>query len=248
MLISIAAVAAALAAIAREVIGHAVAARVVGSDWFASSIFGEVNTPARIAGVCGTLANLVLGGMATLLLRLNKRFTSGWYFLWVFGCVSLMNSGRLLYSAISGTGDWSVVISTFTSPWLWRIVLAAAGVFIYSPAVSFAVAAMRDLIVRREIAYQDVWRLALVAYLTASGLLTAAAALNPVNDTLVALAVVGTSFGLNFGLLLVPLFISEPVQSKSTVTRPVPFNWLWLVLGLTAAAALLSGLGRVVRF
>jgi hypothetical protein len=85
MLISIAAVAAALAAIAREVIGHAVAARVVGSDWFASSIFGEVNTPARIAGVCGTLANLVLGGMATLLLRLNKRFTSGWYFLWVFG-------------------------------------------------------------------------------------------------------------------------------------------------------------------
>jgi hypothetical protein len=46
MLISIAAVAPALAAIAREVIGHAVAARVVGSDWFASSIFGEVNTPA----------------------------------------------------------------------------------------------------------------------------------------------------------------------------------------------------------
>ena len=51
LLISIAAIAAALAGIAWEVIGHAVAARVVGSDWFTSSIFGEVNTPTRIAGV-----------------------------------------------------------------------------------------------------------------------------------------------------------------------------------------------------
>jgi hypothetical protein len=179
--------------------------------------------------------------MATLLLRLNKRFTSGWYFLWVFGCVSLMNSGRLLYSAISGTGDWSVVISTFTSPWLWRIVLAAAGVFIYSPAVSFAVAAMRDLIVRREIAYQDVWRLALVAYLTASGLLTAAAALNPVNDTLVALAVVGTSFGLNFGLLLVPLFISEPVQVQIYGYPACAFQLALVGLGINSRSRIVIG-------
>ena len=141
-----------------------------------------------------------------------------------------MNSGRLLYSAISGTGDWSVVISTFTSPWLWRIVLAAAGVFIYSPAVSFAVAAMRDLIVRRKIAYQDVWRLALVAYLTASGLLTAAAALNPVNDTLVALAVVGTSFGLNFGLLLFHYsYLNEfsPNLRLPGLCLSIGFGWSW---------------------
>ncbi len=93
-----------------------------------STIFAQVNTPARLAGACGTLAILFLGGMAALLVRVDKRFTSSWYFLWVFACVSLMNSGRLLYSAISGTGDWSVVIAMFNPPWLWRTLLAAAGV------------------------------------------------------------------------------------------------------------------------
>jgi hypothetical protein len=247
-LISIAAVASALAGFAREVIGQDIATRLAQADWFpTSTVFAPLSTPTRLAGACGTLANLVLGGMAALLVRVDKRLTSGWYFLWVFGCVSLMNSGRLLYSAISGTGDWSVVISTFNPPWLWRMLLAAAGIFIYRPALRFAVTALRDLLVRGEVAYQDLWRFVLAAYLTASVLFTASAALNPVNSGLVVIGVVGASFGLNFGLLLVPAFISQPVESEPTVTRSMPFNWLWLIFAFTAAAAFLAGLGRAIR-
>src|ERR1700693_2379155 len=63
ILISIAA--AALVGFARDVIGHAIAARLGDADWFSTStVFAQLNTPARFAGVCGTLANLVLGGMA----------------------------------------------------------------------------------------------------------------------------------------------------------------------------------------
>jgi len=127
-LISIASAAAALVGFARDVIGHAIAARLGDADWFSTStVFAQLNTPARLAGVCGTLANLVLGGMAALLVRIDKRFTSGWYFLWVFGCVSLMNSGRLLYAAITGTGDWSTIIMNFSSPWFWRILACGCG-------------------------------------------------------------------------------------------------------------------------
>ena len=80
-LISIASAAAALVGFARDVIGHAIAARLGDADWFSTStVFAQLNTPARLAGVCGTLANLVLGGMAALLVRIDKRFTSGWYF------------------------------------------------------------------------------------------------------------------------------------------------------------------------
>ena len=248
-LISIAAVASAVAGIAREVIGHAIAVRLGGADWVSTStVFAQINTPTRLAGACGTLANLVLGGMAALLVGVEKRFTSGWYFLWVFGCVSLMNSGRLLYSAVSGTGDWSVVISTLNPPWLWRILLAAAGIFIYRPALRFAVTALRRLVDNGEVAYQNLWRLVLAAYLTAGVLLTAAAALRPPSSGLVVIGVVGASFGLNLGLLVVPAFISPPVESEPTMTRSMPFSWPWLIFAFTAAFAFLAGLGRAIQF
>ena len=48
-LISIAAVASAFAGIAREVIGHAIADRLIGADWVSNStFFAQVNTPARL--------------------------------------------------------------------------------------------------------------------------------------------------------------------------------------------------------
>ncbi len=248
-LISIAAAAAALMGLARELIGYAIAARLGAADWFSTStVFAQLNTPARLAGVCGTFANLALGGIATLLVRVDKRFTSGWYFLWVFGCISLMSSGRLLYAAITGAGDWSGIISNLGSPWFWRILLAAAGILIYRPALSFAIMALRDLVVRREIAYQDSRRLVLAAYLTSSALLTAETALHPVNGGLVDIAVVSTSFGINLGLLIAPAFISQPIETEPIVTRSLPFDWLWLTFGFAAAIAFLAGLGRAIHF
>jgi hypothetical protein len=248
-LISIAAVASAFAGIARQVIGHAIAVRLAAAPWMSTSpVFAQVNTPARLAGACGTLANLVLGGIAALLVRADKRLTSSWYFLWVFASVSLMNSGRLLYSAISGTGDWSVIVSTLSSPWLWRVLLAAVGVFIYRPALRFAVKTLRVLIENGELAYRDLFRLVLAAYLTASVLLTAGAALDSVNQALVGIGVVGASFGLNLGLLFIPAFISEPVEFGKAATRAMPFSWLWLIFACGAAGAFLAGLGRAIRF
>jgi len=247
-LISIAAAASAFAGIARQAVGQAIAARLADAPWVSTStIFAQVNTPARLAGACGTLAVLFLGGIAALLVRVDKRLTSGWYFLWVFACVSLMNSGRLLYSAISGTGDWSVVIAMFNPPWLWRTLLAAAGVFIYRPALRFAITTLRDLVENAELGYRDLWRLVLAAYLTAGALLTAGAILDPVNHGFLVIGVVGASFGLNSGLLLIPAFIPEPVESKPTPTR-MPFSWLWLIFAFAAAVAFLAGLGRAIHF
>jgi hypothetical protein len=178
-LISIVAVAASLIGLARAILGQAIAASLADADWLrASPVFAQINTPARLAGACGTLATLILGGIAALLVHIDKRFSSGWYFLWIFGCVSLMSSGRLLYSALSGTGDWSALISNFNPPWLWRTLIAATAIFIYRPALRFAISASRDLVVRSEVAHRDLWRLVLPAYLTASILLTAGAALH----------------------------------------------------------------------
>jgi hypothetical protein len=248
-LISIASFAAALVGLARQVLGQAIATRLLAADWFSSSnTLAQMNSPVRLSGACGTLATLVLGGVAALLVRGDKRLTTTWYFLWVFGCVSLMNSGRLLYSAISGTGDWSVVVTSFSSPWLWRVGLAFAGVFIYRPALQFAARGLRGLVESRELAYRDLWRLVLTAYLTASAVLTAGAALDPANTGVVVAGVVAASFGLHLGLLVAPAFISEPVEMEKARSRWIAFHWAWLLLGVAASVAFFAGLGRAIRF
>ena len=247
-LISIAAFASALVGLVRQVLGYAIATRFLAAGWVsASSTFAQVNTPIRLAGAFGTLTTLLLGGVASILIRLDKRLNAGWYFLWVFGCVSFMNSGRLLYSAITNTGEWSVVLASFESPGMWRFLIAIVGLYIYRPALRFAVSSARDLIEARELAYRDLWLLVFTAYFTAGSVLTAGAVLNPVNNGVVVVAVAAASFGLNLGLLIIPAFISEPVESE---IRPgaISFSWLWLILGAAACAAFLGGLGRAIRF
>jgi hypothetical protein len=174
--------------------------------------------------------------------------TTGYYFLWVFGCVRLMNSGRLLFSALFDTGDWSAVISTLHPPWLWRILLAAAGILIYRPAVRSAVRTVRELVERGELAYRDTWRLVLTAYITAGLLLTAAAVVNPANGGLGKLGRAGASFGLNFGMLLAPAFLSSPADPEAAATRSMPLNWFWPVFALVICAAFLLGFGRAITF
>jgi hypothetical protein len=248
-LISVSVVAAAFADVVHEVLGHAIAAGLADIKLISiSSVFVQTGAPNRFVAACGTLANLALGGMAALLLRGSKRFTPGWYFLWVFGCLNLMNSGYLLYSAISGTGDWAIVISRMTPPWLWRIALATAGILIYRPAVRFAVSAFQGLVREDEVAYHDLWRLVLTAYVSAGILLTTAAALNPVSRGLILIGGVGASFGLSFGMVLVPAFIRRPLEPEKTETRSIPFSWSWLIFAFVVAAAFIAGLGRGIQF
>ncbi len=183
-----------------------------------------------------------------MFVRIDKRLTAGWYFLWVFACISLMSSGRLLYSAITGTGDWSVVVNSFESPWVWRIGIAFMGVFIYRPALQFAVSSLRDLVQSRELAYRDLWRLTLNTYFIASAVLTTGAVLDPANTGVVVLAVVAASFGLHLGLLVVPAFISEPVDMSTASSQPIVLNWMWVLIAAAAMTAFFAGLGRAIHF
>jgi hypothetical protein len=247
-LISVAAFASALVGLVRQVLGYAIATRFLAAGWVsASSAFAQGNMPIRLAGAFGTLTTLLLGGVASILIRVDKRLTAGWYFLWVFGCVSFMNSGRFLYSAITNTGEWSVVLASLKSPGIWRFLIALVGLYIYRPALHFAANSARDLIEARELAYRDLWLLVFTAYFTASAVLTAGAVLNPVTTGVVVLAVAAASFGLNLGLLVIPAFISEPVESE---IRPnaISFSWLWLVLAVAACAAFFGGVGRAIHF
>ena len=108
-LVSIAACASALVGMTRQILGQAIATRLMAAAWLTFVINVRADEFAGASG--GRLRNsatVALGGVAALFVRVDKRLTAGWYFLWVFGCVSLMSSGRLLYSAFPApaTGRW----------------------------------------------------------------------------------------------------------------------------------------------
>jgi hypothetical protein len=77
--------------------------------------------------------------------------------------------------------------------------------------------------------------------------LTVGAVLDPINTGLVSRAVLAASFGLNFGLLFIPAFISEPVELRPFLRQSISFSWIWVILGAAATAAFLAGLGRAIR-
>jgi hypothetical protein len=88
----------------------------------------------------------------------------------------------------------------------------------------------------------------MTAYLAASAVLTVGAALDPASTGVVVLAVVAASFGLHLGFLIVPAFISEPVEMSAFRSQPIVFSWVWLLFAAAAIAAFFAGLGRVIHF
>ena len=79
-LVSIAACASALVGLARQILGQAIATRLMATNWFSSSsTLAQMNSPVRLAGACGTLATVALGGVAAMFVRTDKRLTAGWF-------------------------------------------------------------------------------------------------------------------------------------------------------------------------
>jgi hypothetical protein len=248
-LISIATCAASLVGLSRQIFGQAIATRLIAAGWLTTAPrVAQLESPIRLANACGTLFTLFLGGFAALLVRADKRLSGAWYFFWVFGGLCLMNSGRLLYSAISGTGDWAAVLTTLEGAWVLRIGLAMIGVFIYRPGVQFAATHMRVLVECREVAFRELWPLTLCAYVIGSTILTVGAVFDPSKVPNSSPALVAASFALNLGFVVVPAFISEPVEPRPRTNRGrIDFSWQWLLAAVICAAAFIGGLGRAIH-
>ena len=246
--ISIAVVACAAADMVHEAVGHGIASWLVGDRILSISTVGIQNVTAnRFVAACGTSANVIVGALSFLFLRRANRFASSVYFLWLFGAFNLFNSGYLIASALLSNGDWAAVIVGLTPPALWRIVLALAGVVLYTLAIRWTVDVMLAFVERGEVAPRDLRLLVLPAYAAGGVLMTAASVLNPISPSLILISGVGASFGLNCGFLFLPGMIDSRTRSRTLAGRPVPFSLFWFGLALVTALAFVAVLGPGIR-
>ena len=247
--VSIAIVACAAADMVHEGLGHGTASWRAGDPILSISTVAMQNvTPNRLVAACGTSANLLVGALSFLFLRRTTAFTPWVCFLWLFGAFNLLNSGYLAFSAVSGSGDWAVVIAGLEPPILWRIVLAVAGVTLYVLAIRWTAYWLLRFVESGEVALHDVRRLVVAAYVAGGALLTAASVLNPIDKSLILMSGVGASFGLDFGLLLVPGIVAARARNRTGTGRSLPFSPFWLCLALAVAGAFVAILGPGIRF
>jgi hypothetical protein len=246
---AIGAVACIAADLVHEGLGHGVASCLMGDRILSISTVALQNAePNRIVAAAGTGANVVVGILSLLALRRVRQFTSVAYFLWLLAAFNLFNVGYLVFSAVSGGGDWGAVISGLSPAWLWRAVVGVAGAVLYFQvcrALAISIAAFAD---RGEVSLQrDGWRLVWAAYVAAGVVLTSAAALNPIGLNLILVSGVGASFGLNAGILFVPGMAPASTHGQAVASSRIRTSVTWITAAGIGSVLFIAVLGPGIK-
>jgi hypothetical protein len=246
--VSIAVVAYAAADVAHELLGHAIVAALYGVKVLSiSSVALQTAQSNRAVAAAGTMVNIVAGAIVFALIARKPRFSGGRYCLWLFGFVSLMNCEYLVFSGVLDSGDWAVVIAGLNPAWAWRLGIAAAGVILYAAAIQLAARTAIRWVAAGDISIDDLRRLTAASYVTGGILLVLASALNPIGLQLVAISGVGASFGLTWGLLLVPRIVASHTSARPATTKALAFQPSWVAAALVIGVAFVCVLGPGIR-
>lgn len=246
--ISVAIVAYAAADVVHEIIGHALVARLVGVEVLSiSSVAIQTVQTSRLVAAAGTIADMAAGVIALAVLAWNPRFDAGRCCLWLFGVVSLMNCWYLVFSGLLGSGDWAVVVAGWNPLVASRIGLITVGLILYAVAVWLAARIAIVWVSAGGVSLDELRRLTVSAYVAGGILLVLASALNPIGLRLIAISGVGASFGLTWGLLLIPRLVAPYATGRGTAPAALRFQASWAALALVVAVAFVGVLGPGIR-
>jgi len=255
---AIAIVAYALANLVHEGLGHGGTCIAVGGRLTAlSAVHAECASEGRgqlatsLVAAAGTLANLLAGGMAWLLLtRKEPRPTSGGYFLWLFMTLNLLQgTGYWLFSGVANVGDWAHLVADLHPPWLYRAILALLGAAGYWGAIGLGLRTLNPLLGDGPDRLHRARTLCLVPYLAGGVLYVAAGALNPVSPLLVLTSAAAASFGGVSALAWMTELLRSPgYPATSSVPLAIGRSLGWIALAATTALVFVALLGPGLRF
>ena len=246
-----------LAKVTHEAVGHGVACELVGGDllgvassWTHCDKAGVGVAGQRIIEAGGTLANLVVGGVALALVRLRS-FRSGhlFAFTWLTAGVNLLiGGGYLLVDPIFSFGDWSDFLAGLEPAFAWRAGASAMGAAI-SLGTFFALRGPLERMLggSRAERSRQAMLLCWLPYLGAGGVvLTGAALLNELGLQY-AITSAAATLGGTFLLVWLPLAI-EGESATPTPQLLVRRGSGWLVAGSVALVGLFAAFGPGIRF
>jgi hypothetical protein len=255
--IAVAVVAHAAASVVHEGLGHGGACLLAGCrpQLLTTMQFQGDERTLSSAGIKfiaagGTLANLGAATIAVGLLRLRREGPSaGWFFLWLFATVNLLQAtGYLMYSGVSNIGDWAAVVRNLTPSWIWHGGLFLLGAGTYWLATRWAMGQLgRRLRPSGAARLAEANRYSLTAYVVGGLLSLAAGLFEPGGALIVLISGVAASLGGTSGLAWGPQLLhdprfGEPAEPALCVTR----DWRWILAGAGVAVVFVFVLGHGV--
>jgi hypothetical protein len=259
--LGIAVVAYTLTNVVHEGGGHGTACLLVGGKpTVLNAIFlscnGAQGIGQRVLAMGGSVANVALAiptGLAVRFLRGSPG--PNHYFLWLlFALNVLMPSGYLLFSGVSGFGDWAVVIQGLAPALLYRALVAAAGGALYFMVVPKLLLPGLDLYLGRDPdARPDrARRLALAPYLAGGITYVVAGLFNPLSPWLILFSAAAASFGGTCWLAYYPggsddRRATAAARGAPGVVAGIPRRTGWIVAGALALVGFVFLLGPGLR-
>jgi len=241
---SISLLAAIIADILHEAVGHAGLAMLLGArSGVLSTVAWSSTFESRLVAAGGTLVNLAAGAIFYLLLRRAKHLSASMrYFLLLCMAFNLLDgTGYFFFSGVTNFGDWAQVIANSHPHWLWRTTLVVVGIAAYYGAVVLlGTTFVRDL----GISANDprLTRLSTIPYLSAVVLVTVSGLFNPIGIKLVFLSALPATAGAYCGLLWFRYYMPEkivPARAPESIVR----NYSWISMSAILALPFIAILG-----
>lgn len=219
--VGVGALAAILAAICHETLGHGLACVGVGGHInLLTSIWFRCSKYAPITDAGGPMGNLVAGSLGVVLLGYTRPSPPGRLLLFMFGGLNLFwFMGQLTFESLTHThDDWYWLLQS--APAIWRPVGAVVGIAGYVLTVRWLSAVVRKQAGPQAHTIRWAYAAAAVSAIIA-GLMWGPGPLRS--------AVEGFStFGINsFGLLIVARKASRAVEHDAGA-QPVSRSWAWI--------------------
>jgi hypothetical protein len=240
-------VAAMIANLVHEGLGHAVSALLTGTrSGVLTTVAWSSDFDSRFVAAAGTLANLAAGVVFWITLRGAAGASVRWrFFLLLSLAFNLFTgTGYFFFSGVTNFGDWAVVIAGLQTHWLWRLLLVVVGIAAYYGAVLVVgTNLVRYVGVRRD----DVRRLSkltLIPYFSAVLLICAGGLLNPLGIQLVWQSALPGTAGADSGLLWLRHYIRRgtiPELGSEGIGRS--YRWIAAAVALSLVFVLVLGRG-----
>jgi hypothetical protein len=238
--------AAILANVVHEGLGHAATALLTGAkSGVLTTVAWSSDFDSRLVAAGGTLANLAAAMIFWIALR---SATGGSVRLRLFLLTSLAfnlfdGTGYFLFSGVTNFGDWADVIAGLHAHWLWRALLVVGGIASYYGAVlAVGTGLVRYVGVPRN-DLRRLRKLTFIPYFSAVLLICAGGLLNPIGIQLVWQSALPGTAGAHSGLLWLRYYIPKGTVPERR-TNGIDRNYAWINVAVVLSLVFIFVLGR----
>jgi hypothetical protein len=238
--------AAVLANVLHEALGHAAIALLTGTkSGVLSSVAWSSDFDSRLVAAGGTLANLAAAMVFWIALRsatggsVRLRF----FLLTSFAFNLLAGTGYFFFSGVTNFGDWAAVIAGLRAHWFWRTLLVVGGIASYYGAVLLVGTGLVRYVGVPRNNSRRLRNLTFIPYFSAVLLSCAGGLFNPLGIQLVWQSALPGAAGAHSGLLWLRYYIPKGTISE----RPpdgIDRSYAWIIVAVALSFVFIFVLGR----